>query len=245
MNAILIWFADNITSPLEDAVPSLLAGRSSVALGQHQSGLARAATLEQLREKLETETPERKMLRLAEEQQRRLHHALQQNLLAMTSHIPMNLRLTAPPRGQCVCVCVCVLECVTDVFVFSRAADEKRDLAVSISSSGAAGISVSVEVNGVMYSGQWGPYIDDITAKRWPVVSSVSLLQELCLHRSRQPPVCLLVPQRRPLDPLGRLPSLAPPPAKAPPPLPPLRGGAQRKRPPAAPRNFCCQLITY
>ncbi|KAI7802112.1 AT-rich interactive domain-containing protein 3B-like [Triplophysa rosa] len=117
---------------LEDAVPSLLAGRSSLALalGQQQSGLARAAMLEQLREKLETETPERKMLRLAEEQQRRLHQALQQNLLAMTSHIPMNLRLPAPPH-----------------------VDEKRDLAISISSSGAAGISMSVEVNGVIYSG--------------------------------------------------------------------------------------------
>lgn len=31
--------------------------------------------------------------------------------------------------------------------------DEKQDLAVSISSSGAASVSVSVEVNGIVYSG--------------------------------------------------------------------------------------------
>ncbi|XP_016424803.1 AT-rich interactive domain-containing protein 3A-like [Sinocyclocheilus rhinocerous] len=118
---------------LDDAVSSLLAGRSSsVALvfGQQQAaGLARAATLEQLREKLETEAPERKMARLAEEQQRLMQQAFQQNLLAMASQIPVNLRLGAPAR------------------------DEKQDLAVSISSSGAASVSVSVEVNGIVYSG--------------------------------------------------------------------------------------------
>lgn len=105
-------------SPLEDAVPSLL-GRSSsfaLALGQQQvAGLARAATLEQLREKLETEAPERKMARLAEEQQRLMQQAFQHNLIAMASQMPMNLRLGAPARGQCagrlsacdVPMCVC------------------------------------------------------------------------------------------------------------------------------------------
>uniref|UniRef100_A0A671K048 AT-rich interactive domain-containing protein 3 n=1 Tax=Sinocyclocheilus anshuiensis TaxID=1608454 RepID=A0A671K048_9TELE len=108
-------------------------GRSScvaLAFGQQQAaGLARAATLEQLREKLETEAPERKMARLAEEQQRLMQQVFQHNLLAMASQIPVNLRPRAPAR------------------------DEKQDLAVSISSSGAASISVSVEVNGIIYSG--------------------------------------------------------------------------------------------
>uniref|UniRef100_A0A8C1ZS08 AT-rich interactive domain-containing protein 3 n=1 Tax=Cyprinus carpio TaxID=7962 RepID=A0A8C1ZS08_CYPCA len=118
---------------LDDAVSSLLAGRSSsvaLVLGQQQAaGLARAATLEQLREKLEMEAPERKMLRLAEEQQRLMQQAFQHNLLAMASQIPVNLRPGAPAR------------------------DEKQDLSVSISSSGAASVSVSVEVNGIVYSG--------------------------------------------------------------------------------------------
>ncbi|XP_076851126.1 AT-rich interactive domain-containing protein 3B [Brachyhypopomus gauderio] len=122
----------------EEASPSLLAHRASsmaLALGPQQvAGLARAATLEQLREKLETgpgapEGPERKMARLAEEQQRLMQQAFQHNLLAMASHMPMNLRLGVPHK------------------------DDKHDLALSISSTGAASISVSVEVNGVLYSG--------------------------------------------------------------------------------------------
>lgn len=85
----------------------------ALALGHQQvAGLARAATLEQLREKLETsgggEGPERKMARLAEEQQRLMQQAFQHNLLAMASQMPMNLRLGAPTittRGQCCQVC--------------------------------------------------------------------------------------------------------------------------------------------
>lgn len=91
----------------EEASPSLLARVPSMplALGPQQvAGLARAATLEQLREKLETavvaEGPERKMARLAEEQQRLMQQAFQHNLLAMASQMPMNLRLAMPPKGQ-------------------------------------------------------------------------------------------------------------------------------------------------
>lgn len=93
----------------DDLTPSIMAARPSMALalGQQQvAGLARAATLEQLREKLETgvgEGPERKMARLAEEQQRLMQQAFQHNLLAMASQMPMNLRLGAPTittRGQ-------------------------------------------------------------------------------------------------------------------------------------------------
>ncbi|KAG7333480.1 hypothetical protein KOW79_003615 [Hemibagrus wyckioides] len=124
---------------LEDASPSLLARAPGMALAlgpQQMAGLARAATLEQLREKLETgsglgvsEGPERKMARLAEEQQRLMQQALQQNLLAMASHMPMNLRMGLTPK------------------------EDKHDLALSISSTGSSSISVSVEVNGVVYSG--------------------------------------------------------------------------------------------
>ncbi|KAI5611317.1 AT-rich interactive domain-containing protein 3B isoform X1 [Silurus asotus] len=125
---------------LEDASSAMLAARGpamALALGQQQvAGLARAATLEQLREKLETGTglgasegPERKMARLAEEQQRLMQQAFQHNLLAMASQMPMNLRMGLTPK------------------------DDKHDLALSISSTGSASISVSVEVNGVLYSG--------------------------------------------------------------------------------------------
>uniref|UniRef100_A0A3B3ZVH5 AT-rich interactive domain-containing protein 3 n=1 Tax=Periophthalmus magnuspinnatus TaxID=409849 RepID=A0A3B3ZVH5_9GOBI len=106
----------------------------ALALGQQQQQLAQAATLEHLREKLERGTggaqdgPEKKMMRLAEEQQRLMQQALQQNLLAMASHFkPMNLKLN---NGQ----------------------DNKQDMSFSISTNGSASISVSVEVNGTVYS---------------------------------------------------------------------------------------------
>lgn len=95
----------------DDLTTSMMAARAPIALPlaqQQVAGLARAATLEQLREKLETsggaEGPERKMARLAEEQQRLMQQAFQHNLLAMASQMPMNLRLAAPAvatRGQC------------------------------------------------------------------------------------------------------------------------------------------------
>ncbi|KAM6980459.1 LOW QUALITY PROTEIN: AT-rich interactive domain-containing protein 3A-like [Aplochiton taeniatus] len=121
----------------EDPNSSLLALRPSnmaLALGQQQvAGLARAATLEQLREKLETgvgEGPERKMARLAEEQQRLMQQAFQHNLLAMASQVPMNLRLGTNVKEE-----------------------KQQDMSLSISTNGNSSISMSVEVNGIIYSG--------------------------------------------------------------------------------------------
>ncbi|KAK1785376.1 hypothetical protein P4O66_018758 [Electrophorus voltai] len=137
LNGLQVSPGPSLKKSHEEASPSLLMQRApsiALALGPQVAGLARAATLEQLREKLETgpgapEGPERKMARLAEEQQRLMQQAFQHNLLAMATHMPMNLRLGMPPK------------------------DDKHDLAMSISSTGAASISVSVEVNGVLYSG--------------------------------------------------------------------------------------------
>ncbi|XP_029289960.1 AT-rich interactive domain-containing protein 3A-like [Cottoperca gobio] len=110
----------------------------ALALGhQHQQQLAQAATLEHFRERLErgaggaaADSPEKKMLRMAEEQQRLMQQAIQQNLLAFASHFnPMNLKLN---NGH----------------------ETKQDMSLSISTNGAASISVSVEVNGTVYSGK-------------------------------------------------------------------------------------------
>ncbi|XP_008410182.1 AT-rich interactive domain-containing protein 3B-like [Poecilia reticulata] len=98
--------------------------------------LAQPATLEHLRERLDraaggapVDGPEKKMMRLAEEQQRLVQQALQQNLLAMASHLnPVSLKLN---NGN----------------------EKKKDLSLSISTNGPASISVSVEVNGTVYSG--------------------------------------------------------------------------------------------
>lgn len=58
-----------------------------------------AAALEQLREKLECgEPPEKKMMYVAEEQQIIMQHALHQNLLAMATQLPLNIKLNN--RGE-------------------------------------------------------------------------------------------------------------------------------------------------
>ncbi|KAE8296156.1 AT-rich interactive domain-containing protein 3B [Larimichthys crocea] len=120
---------------------SVISSRLPMALAQQQQQqqqLAQAATLEHLRERLErggagagaaADGPEKKMMQMAEEQQRLMQQALQQNLLAFASHFnPMNLKLN---NGH----------------------ESKQDLSLSISTNGAASISVSVEVNGTIYSG--------------------------------------------------------------------------------------------
>ncbi|KAM9351497.1 AT-rich interactive domain-containing protein 3B-like [Symphorus nematophorus] len=123
---------DEMSTPV---IPSRLP--MALALGQQQQQLAQAATLEHLRERLErggaggaaADAPEKKMMQLAEEQQRLMQQALQQNLLAFASHFnPMNLKLN---NGH----------------------EKKQDLSLSISTNGASTISVSVEVNGTIYSG--------------------------------------------------------------------------------------------
>ncbi|XP_072807101.1 AT-rich interactive domain-containing protein 3B isoform X3 [Vicugna pacos] len=74
------------------AVPVTLAGQ--------QAG-TRTATLEHLRERLESgEPPEKKASRLSEEEQRLVQQAFQRNLLSMARQLPMKIRINgrgAPP----------------------------------------------------------------------------------------------------------------------------------------------------
>lgn len=133
----------------------------ALALGQQQ--LAQAATLEHLKEKLErgaaagsaANGPEKKMKQLAEEQQRLMQQALQQNLLALASHFnPMGLKVNSG-QGEFPPQCVMVL--VVALFYYSSffpPTEGKQDLSVSISTNGAASINVSMEVNGTTYSGE-------------------------------------------------------------------------------------------
>lgn len=95
--------------PTEDSMmPSCLTNRVGipVSLASHHSAAqaaaaqaaaaaaVQAAALEQLREKLESgEPPEKKVMLMAEEQQRIMQHALQQNLFAMATQLPMNIKL--------------------------------------------------------------------------------------------------------------------------------------------------------
>ncbi|XP_070593025.1 AT-rich interactive domain-containing protein 3C [Erythrolamprus reginae] len=111
--------------PSRIAIPVSLAGHHLVAA---QAAASHAAALEQLREKLETsEPPEKKMALMAEEQQRLVQQALQQNLLAMASQFPVNIKVNS--RGG------------------------RQEAALNLSTNGISSINMSIEINGVVYTG--------------------------------------------------------------------------------------------
>lgn len=85
--------------PNQMSLPITASGHRAAAMAAQaaaaQAAVAvQAAALEQLREKLESgEPPEKKMMVVAEEQQRIMQQALQQNLLAMATQLPLNIKL--------------------------------------------------------------------------------------------------------------------------------------------------------
>ncbi|XP_067172311.1 AT-rich interactive domain-containing protein 3C [Apteryx mantelli] len=108
------------------AIPVGLAGHHLAAA--QAAAASQAAVLEQLREKLETgEPPEKKVALTAEEQQRLMQHALQHNLLAMASQFPMNIKIS------------------------NR--DDRQETALNLSTNGISSINMSIEINGVVYTG--------------------------------------------------------------------------------------------
>uniref|UniRef100_A0A8C3MAS6 AT-rich interactive domain-containing protein 3 n=1 Tax=Geospiza parvula TaxID=87175 RepID=A0A8C3MAS6_GEOPR len=125
-------------SPIPISMPSRLpvslAGHPVVAAqaaAVQVAAAAQAAALEQLREKLESgEPPEKKLALVTDEQQRLMQRALQQNLLAMTAQLPMSIRINS---------------------------QENRQDAAAASSNGTNSISMSVEINGIVYTGEGLP----------------------------------------------------------------------------------------
>lgn len=129
-------------------------------------------------------------------------------------------------------------------------------MSLSISTNGNASITVSVEVNGTIYSGMSGldqkrtfQQCDDKISKCVDpfVVTSPVFLQEPCLPTSLvgpRGPLCRLpLPQLPPLEPAPVLASLHPrlrPSAPRPP--PPQRAQARPSRPPAGLPNSSCPL---
>uniref|UniRef100_A0A3P9HQB2 AT-rich interactive domain-containing protein 3 n=1 Tax=Oryzias latipes TaxID=8090 RepID=A0A3P9HQB2_ORYLA len=110
-------------------IKKALAGHSVAAAAAAQAAMAaQVVALEQLRDKLEAgEPPEKKMALPVEDHHRLLQRALQHNLLAMTAQIPMNIRI----NNQ----------------------DGRQDSALNLTTNGTSSISMSVELNGVMYTG--------------------------------------------------------------------------------------------
>ncbi|NXE85551.1 ARI3A protein, partial [Cochlearius cochlearius] len=127
-------------SPIPISMPSRLpvslAGHPVVAAqaaAVQVAAAAQAVALEQLREKLESgEPPEKKMALVTDEQQRLMQRALQQNLLAMTAQLPMSIRINS--QG-------------------TRSPENRQDSAAGLSSNGTNSISMSVEINGIVYTG--------------------------------------------------------------------------------------------
>uniref|UniRef100_A0A452QMP2 AT-rich interactive domain-containing protein 3 n=1 Tax=Ursus americanus TaxID=9643 RepID=A0A452QMP2_URSAM len=139
--------APKIKKEEDSAIPITVPGRLPVSLAGHpvvaaqaaavqaaaaQAAVAaQAAALEQLREKLESgEPPEKKMALVADEQHRLMQRALQQNFLAMTAQLPMSIRIN------------------------SQACETRQDSAANLTSpNGSNSISMSVEINGILYTG--------------------------------------------------------------------------------------------
>ncbi|XP_070821464.1 AT-rich interactive domain-containing protein 3A isoform X2 [Chaetodon trifascialis] len=115
--------------PSQLAHPISPSGHRTAQAAAAQAAVAiQAAALGQLREKLESgEPPEKKMMFMAEEQQRIMQHALHQNLLAMATQLPLNIKLN------------------------NR--DDRQETALNLSTNGISSINMSIEINGVVYTG--------------------------------------------------------------------------------------------
>uniref|UniRef100_A0A8C2IXJ7 AT-rich interactive domain-containing protein 3 n=1 Tax=Cyprinus carpio TaxID=7962 RepID=A0A8C2IXJ7_CYPCA len=116
---------------VQTRLPASLANHSvaaAQAVAAQAATIAQVAALEQLRDKLESgEPPEKKIALPLEEHQRLLQRALQHNLLAMTAQIPMNIRI----NNQ----------------------ESRQDSAMNLTTNGLNSISMSLELNGVVYTG--------------------------------------------------------------------------------------------
>ncbi|NXX73942.1 ARI3A protein, partial [Urocolius indicus] len=152
-------------SPIPISMPSRLpvslAGHPVVAAqaaAVQVAAAAQAAALEQLREKLESgEPPEKKMALVTDEQQRLMQRALQQNLLAMTAQLPMSIRINSQGTrspGQCQSRPLAWLSAHGWVCNWPLPpAESRQDSATGLSSNGTNSISMSVEINGIVYTG--------------------------------------------------------------------------------------------
>uniref|UniRef100_A0A3P9H9A9 AT-rich interactive domain-containing protein 3 n=1 Tax=Oryzias latipes TaxID=8090 RepID=A0A3P9H9A9_ORYLA len=115
----------------EPMVVGCLPRRAALALlpgGHHAAAVTQAAALEQLRETLQAgEPPLKKMMTTAGEQQRMVEQTLQQNLIAVATQLPLKIKVN------------------------SR--DDRQETALNLSTNGISSINMSIEINGVVYTG--------------------------------------------------------------------------------------------
>ncbi|XP_063203070.1 AT-rich interactive domain-containing protein 3B isoform X2 [Chroicocephalus ridibundus] len=116
--------------PLTVSMPNRIAVPVTLA-SQQATVAARTATLEQLRERLESgEPPEKKVSRMTEEEQRLVQQALQRNLFSMARQIPMKIKINGKDKP-----------------------DSSAAAALNLSPNGIGSINMSVEINGTIYAG--------------------------------------------------------------------------------------------
>ncbi|KAM6352205.1 AT-rich interactive domain-containing protein 3B isoform 3-T5 [Alca torda] len=117
--------------PLTVSMPNRIAVPVTLA-SQQATVAARTATLEQLRERLESgEPPEKKVSRMTEEEQRLVQQALQRNLFSMARQIPMKIKINGKEDKP----------------------DSSAAAALNLSPNGIGSINMSVEINGTIYAG--------------------------------------------------------------------------------------------
>ncbi|XP_075361753.1 AT-rich interactive domain-containing protein 3B isoform X2 [Mycteria americana] len=122
--------------PLTVSMPNRIAVPVTLA-SQQATVAARTATLEQLRERLESgEPPEKKVSRMTEEEQRLVQQALQRNLFSMARQIPMKIKINGKDKPD-------------------SAAAAALNLSPNIGS-----INMSVEINGTIYAGHTHASLD-------------------------------------------------------------------------------------
>ncbi|XP_051484348.1 AT-rich interactive domain-containing protein 3B isoform X2 [Apus apus] len=113
--------------PLTVSMPNRIAVPVTLA-SQQATVAARTATLDQLRERLESgEPPEKKVSRMTEEEQRLVQQALQRNLFSMARQIPMKVKINGKDKAEAA--------------------------ALNVSPNGIGSINMSVEINGTIYAG--------------------------------------------------------------------------------------------
>ncbi|TEA35002.1 hypothetical protein DBR06_SOUSAS9710076, partial [Sousa chinensis] len=110
-------------------VPNRLAVPVTLASQQADT---RTATLEQLRERLESgEPPEKKASRLSEEEQRLVQQAFQRNFFSMARQLPMKIRINGRAEDRA----------------------EASAAAVNLTTSSIGSINMSVDIDGTTYAG--------------------------------------------------------------------------------------------
>ncbi|KAG8144921.1 hypothetical protein E2320_013318 [Naja naja] len=119
---------------LTTSAPNRLAMPVSLANQQATVAVAaatRTATLEQLKERLESGEPAEKMARMTEDEQRFVQQAFQRNLFSMARQLPMKIKINGREDKS----------------------DPAAAAALNWTPSGFGSINMSVEINGTIYAG--------------------------------------------------------------------------------------------